>query len=975
MLELAVVIAIFLICFFLILRDFKFSVYILLILSVFMHKELFSFYRWDLLPVRGYIFAVLCAGIVKLYTRFVSSGSRSPKGKGIDVKFFFSEIIASIKEPFVAALLFYWIAAGVSIYFSKNMSASVSLFGFLTAIVALGIYLYFSLRENTLQVVKYIKFYTYTVFALTLFGYIQMFLFMRYNIIIGALWNVPENLPRLGSLFWDVNQYGALLAVVLPIIAIFAFTEKNIKLKLLNILMFISIAAAVFLTNSRSSWILAGVEFLVLLSVLLFKKIGVKGVMYVLIGLIIISAPIGYFYSIKSSPFRAAIRNYFHYRMDSYDSHFLLLQGAVEVFEKYPYLGGGYGSFFEQFSSTKTAPVFFGRDPAALSTRVPAHTIWGELVSETGILGLSAYLLFSCVLLMTLLYMALKSTDLKNYLLSAGMFSAIVGLYVAGIFYSYNTEFFWIILFLYFIWAHSIVRNQVSFSEILSSLLGSTRSLLLIVLVVSALILFVNLGTNHLVPWDEAIYAKISKNMVVSGNWLDMYWKPNKVWYEKPPLYMWLMAGAMKVIGVNEWAARLPSAILGFLSVVIVFMLGSKWFSKTTGFISALILLTTVQFIYYSRSAMTDVSTTFFILLSIYFYSFAKDKGKLAYWILSGVSIGLGVMIKGVVGLIPFPIIFLYEIYALLTKSQKFTKKLVWGYVTLIVSALVVFMPWHIFMYEKYGMSFLKNYIGYHVWDRATESIEDKGKPFFWYLTVIKVSMRVWFLVLIPGLIFSIFKIIKKDSRYVLLVIWALFIFFFFSIAKSKLIWYIIPIYPALAIIAGNFIDTVLKFVYEKFSRLNTVSVKFLTIFVLFIFGFFYLFLNRNLAFSSDLTGSEARLLQLKDSKFGTKDKVYVDRIEDPVVMFYTDSPYEVIDFEPTKKDRVPEVDPNVPLILLTKSGRYSSQVIGKTYPPVVVQYDGDYVLWYFDSKVDHDAKVLAQQEAEAKQAAALLQK
>ncbi|GIW69597.1 MAG: hypothetical protein KatS3mg101_0344 [Patescibacteria group bacterium] len=203
---------------------------------------------------------------------------------------------------------------------------------------------------------------------------------------------------------------------------------------------------ALLLTNSRTAWIMVGVTFIAFLSVLLFRKIGTKGVAYLFLALFLCSTPLLYEYSIKSSPFRARVKQYFHYRMDSFDSHFMLLAGAVEVFEKYPLIGGGYGSFFEHFSATKIAPAYFSRDPAALNTRVPAHTIWGELLAETGVLGLTTFSIFVFATMAGLLYGALKLINKKEFLISAVFFSTILGWLVAGVFYSYNSEFFWIII-------------------------------------------------------------------------------------------------------------------------------------------------------------------------------------------------------------------------------------------------------------------------------------------------------------------------------------------------------------------------------------------------------------------------------------------------------------------------------------------------------------------------------------------------
>jgi hypothetical protein len=99
------------------------------------------------------------------------------------------------------------------------------------------------------------------------------------------------------------------------------------------------------------------------------------------------------------------------------------------------------------------------------------------------------------------------------------------------------------------------------------------------------------------------------------------------------------------------------------------------------------------------------------------------------------------------------------------------------------------------------------------------------------------------------------------------------------------------------------------------------------------------------------LNGSQALLLEEKDKIFGTKYKVYLDRIDQPTALYYSKSPFEVIDFRPDLKDRVPTVPDNEPLILITKEGRYSQNVYGYTQSSHVVEPNGDWVLWYMSPK------------------------
>jgi 4-amino-4-deoxy-L-arabinose transferase-like glycosyltransferase len=712
------------------------------------------------------------------------------------------------------------------------------------------------------------------------------------------------------------------------------------------------------------------VAFLVFITLLLTRRYGIKGLGYVVAASILLSAPMFWEYSKKDSPFRARIKQYFHYRIDSFDSHFMLLTGTYQIFEKYPIIGGGYGGFFEHFSKTAIAPTYFGRDPAALNTRVPAHTIWGELIAETGILGLSIFVLMMLFLCGTIYYSYVKLQDWREYLIPAAMLSVIVGWLTAGIFYSYNAEFFWIVIGLYFTYCVGTLGNKYILSNILNRLMKSTNFYVVILAVLGAVLLFVGLGRNHLVPWDEAIYAKISKNMVVQNDFMVQRWWPDRVWYEKPPFYMWSAALGMKVLGFSNFAARLPSALFGLGTVLLVYWFGKRLFNKTAGYISAFALLTTIHFLYYSRSSMLDVTVTFFITLAIYLYYLAKfgEEKKDKYWLFSGIAVGLAIMTKGVVGFLPYAVVGLYELYLYFSGAQKFSRKLIISYAKFFGASVLTFLPWHLYMYFKFGNDFLANYIGYHVISRATSAIENKGKPFCWYCVVLKVSMRLWLVALLSAFPFSLISSIRKDKKNTLLVLWAVFLFLFFSAARSKLVWYIIPLYPALCLMVGHFFERFLNLIMHQVKSLNTVVFKFIFLYVFTTFGLLYFFYHKHMVYTADLTGSQARLLKLKDEKLGVSQRLFVDRVELPVVLFYTDGPFEIIDFNPDA-GRYPIVPYNEILAILGKRGRFSEYIpqIGKKTD--IVGEDGDWVLWHYKSDHQLDLERVKFLEVEIKKA------
>jgi hypothetical protein len=119
----------------LVLKRFDLALYVLLVLSVLMHKELFSFYKWDLLPVRAFMIALLIAGVTQFYLWFIKKGS-------------IKQLLEYLKQPFILLLVLLWLVRGVSIVFSKNLQSSLFLFGFFSTVVVLGIYLYFFLRDD-----------------------------------------------------------------------------------------------------------------------------------------------------------------------------------------------------------------------------------------------------------------------------------------------------------------------------------------------------------------------------------------------------------------------------------------------------------------------------------------------------------------------------------------------------------------------------------------------------------------------------------------------------------------------------------------------------------------------------------------------------------------------------------------------------------------------------------------------------------
>lgn len=275
-------------------------------------------------------------------------------------------------------------------------------------------------------------------------------------------------------------------------------------------------------------------------------------------------------------------------------------------------------------------------------------------------------------------------------------------------------------------------------------------------------------------------------------------------WIAKPPLNMWLMALSYQTFGISNVTSRLPSAIFGSLSLVMVFFLGKKLYDPYVGFLSAIVLGTFTTFYAFATHAMTDIPFVFFIVASIYFFVVSEKSEKpLRYAILSGFFFGLALMTKQLEALV-IPLIILT--YSILT--QRSIKALFKKRFTLFLGiGLMLFSPWLIDMSVSFGQQFWNHYFLYSAITRAVTPIEGHAESYFFYFNYIINNEWLW-AILIPfaaGL--CIFKAIFRRSKPdTLIIVWMALVLLVFTFAQTKLFWYILPAFPAFAIAIGSFL-------------------------------------------------------------------------------------------------------------------------------------------------------------------------
>ncbi|HMN06839.1 MAG TPA: glycosyltransferase family 39 protein [Flavobacteriales bacterium] len=178
--------------------------------------------------------------------------------------------------------------------------------------------------------------------------------------------------------------------------------------------------------------------------------------------------------------------------------------------------------------------------------------------------------------------------------------------------------------------------------------------------IVAALLFIPGLGAVHLFDWDEINFAEIAREMLATGNWLQpqIGYEP---FYEKPPLFIWMQALSMSVFGVKEFAARLPNAIAGIVTLLALYRIGRRWQGQAFGLLWVLAYAGSILPHLYFRSGIIDPWFNLFIFLGFLAFirmgdspaagtATAGEKNRAA--VLAGLWLGLAVLTKGPVGIL-----------------------------------------------------------------------------------------------------------------------------------------------------------------------------------------------------------------------------------------------------------------------------------------------------------------------------------
>jgi 4-amino-4-deoxy-L-arabinose transferase-like glycosyltransferase len=324
----------------------------------------------------------------------------------------------------------------------------------------------------------------------------------------------------------------------------------------------------------------------------------------------------------------------------------------------------------------------------------------------------------------------------------------------------------------------------------------------IITLIWSVLVLG-NLGGTSLWDIDEGLNAEAAREMAESGNWIVPSFN-FQIRSAKPALLYWLQVASYELFGVSEFAARLPSALAALAVGMLTYGLGRKMFDPFTGLLGSIILLSSIQLCILAHAATPDMLLLAAIMLTFFLFwsGYAYDGRR---WLITcAFGTSLAVLAKGPVGLLlPNAVIVLF----LFSRGEL---KRYWDWRLAVGTAifLAIALPWYVLVGSETRGTFLRGFWWNENVNRFLQPMENHRGSIFYYPLVFIVGFAPWCVFLVPTLINGYREARDRgdDARIAsrFLVFWFVSYIVFFTIAATKLPNYVLPAYPAFALLTAR---------------------------------------------------------------------------------------------------------------------------------------------------------------------------
>lgn len=324
---------------------------------------------------------------------------------------------------------------------------------------------------------------------------------------------------------------------------------------------------------------------------------------------------------------------------------------------------------------------------------------------------------------------------------------------------------------------------------------------------------FNRLGSVGLVDETEPLFVEAARQMTVTGNWITPYFN-GVTRFDKPPLIYWLMAMSFETIGVNEWAARIPSAIAGIvLTGFCFYALKRSTTSNIAPYLGAAIASLNLMTLFFGRLGYSDMllSVCFGGSLLSFFLGYIEPKSiiKTPWYFAFYALMALAVLTKGPVGVVlPSAIVLIFLLWSGNLRQELRDLKPIWG----ISLFLIICIPWYVLAYVQNGNAFIDSFFGVHNVERFTSVVNQHSGAWYYHFVLVLFGFFPWSICLPAAIALVVSQRGWRQQPRTQHLGWFALIWFsvvlgFFTIAVTKYISYSLPSLPAAAILVALWWD------------------------------------------------------------------------------------------------------------------------------------------------------------------------
>lgn len=554
------------------------------------NRDIFSLFFNRLFPVRIVFVTLIALSTLFLLLSFLNSESRKVWVEG-KLKLLQKDFVLKI-------LLALWLVRLLSVKNSLNLKASFDLFLFYSSIIVLYLIFKYFFENQKQTLARLFNLHLIVVSAVVLYGFLQLILAFFGILLPGVL--LGSTFVRIPATFYDSNHLPAYLLTAFSSLLIVTFYQKSEGRKFFLLILLGLYSLVTIFTFSRSGF-LAFSLVVVFLSLVFLRKRYWRKLLLILgtVGLVVV---VIYLTAQTQLSIFKRLSSVFNLEDKSTVAHGLLWYGGFQLFAKSPFIGLGYGSFSEHFRGSAIGFQHGLFDPAT-TVRIPAHSIWLEVLVETGFLGFVLYLWLMLTVLEKAARVLKVTVAPKHFLLQVSLLASFVGLMLSGLFYSYNLEFFWFFIFIVYFQSRSILETKtnleggdvtISVPEAPEKITVRPYLYLFCLLAILLSLVFSSLSFLPVLPGTEGWLAQVGKVMRIDwGYGVADWWVPRYLGQlvTAAPLPFFLTAFWTVLFDYGASVVRFFPALAGALAVVLFFFWQKGRRGPGFAFFTSLVLL------------------------------------------------------------------------------------------------------------------------------------------------------------------------------------------------------------------------------------------------------------------------------------------------------------------------------------------------------------------------------------------------